>query len=103
MWATLPRPPQYVSPEPVRPQVTFRNLGERPLTLSWLAPDGQTRNPTVIPPGQQARRNTSIGHRFLITSADGFRKVLDVTRQRESFDLKGPSPVVGEIGDTEDE
>jgi arylsulfatase A-like enzyme len=91
MWAELPAPPKYAPPKPRRPQVTFQNSGDVPLTLFWITADGQEKKTGVIQPGTQTRRNTTLGHRFRVRGPDGFTKSFEVTKQRQSFEIK-PAP-----------
>lgn len=88
LWATLPRPPNYKPPEPQRPQVTFRNRGDVPLTVFWITPDGEDKQTGVIPPGADTLRNTTLGHRFRVTGPNGFNKTFEVKKQNQSFNIK---------------
>ncbi|MDA0281922.1 MAG: sulfatase-like hydrolase/transferase [Planctomycetota bacterium] len=88
MWATLPRPPKYEPPKPRRPQVTFRNRGDVPLTVFWITPDGEEKQTGVIPPGADTLRNTTLGHRFRITGPGGFSQTFEVKTRDQSFDIK---------------
>lgn len=78
MWETLPKPPRYVAadsrpPNVLRPQVTFQNMGDTPVTLFWIKPDGEEQSSGVIPPGTRSQRNTTLGHRFRVRGANGCR------------------------------
>jgi iduronate 2-sulfatase len=63
LWASLPQPPLF-RPEELRPKVYFRNTGTKPVTLSWIRPNGSPREEGVIAPGSQITRNSTLGHRF---------------------------------------
>ena len=83
MWATLPAPPAYVSPQPKRPEITFRNRSDVPLTLFWLKPSGEEQQQGVIRPGSQIRQNTTMGHRFRLRGPDNFSRTFEVKEQRQ--------------------
>lgn len=96
MWSTLPSPPKFIPPKPKRPQITFQNHGDAPLTVFWIRPDGTERPSGVIQPGTSTRRNTSLGHRFRVRGPNGFNQTFRVTRQTQSIPLKPESVPPGD-------
>ena len=95
MWTLLPTPPKYTPPKPRRPQVTFRNRGDEPLTLFWITPDGEEQKKGVIEPGQQMPQTTRLGHRFRVRGPAGFSKTFKVSKPRQRFEIKYESPTDG--------
>jgi iduronate 2-sulfatase len=91
MWAELPTPPEYTPPKARRPQVTFQNRGDVPLTVFWIKPDGDEKNTGVIEPGKKTLRNTTLGHRFRVQGPNGFTRTFEVTKRRQTFAIK-PEP-----------
>lgn len=83
LWERLPQPPAYTPSVGRRPQVTFQNEGLVPVTLWWLKPDGTEVRSGVIDPGKQTRRNTTLGHRFRMTSEGGLDQHFEVTKRQE--------------------
>lgn len=83
LWGTLPQPPAYTPKVVRRPQVTFQNEGLVPVTLWWLKPDGTEVRSGVIDSGKQTRRNTTIGHRFRMTSDEGLDQHFEVTKRQQ--------------------
>ena len=88
LWSTLPEPPKYAPPKPLRPQAIFRNQSTGPLTLFWVTPDGEERRQGVIKPGSQILQNTTRGHLFRIRGPNGFLRSFEIKKQSQIFDIK---------------
>lgn len=87
MWSQLPTPPDFTPPKVQRPQITFQNRGDVPLTLFWMTPNGEEKKRGVIQPHTQTLRNTTLGHLFRIKGPNGFNKTFEVKKQRETFEI----------------
>lgn len=90
MWATLPTPPKYKAaiPKTKRPQVTFQNSTNAPLTLFWIKPNGEEKQTGKIAPGEKTLRNTMIGHRFRVRGPNGIKQTFEVSKQRQLFSIQ---------------
>ncbi len=93
MWTVLPEPPTLT---PLRPQATFKNVGDVPLTLFWIAPEGEELKKAVIKPGRQVPQVSTLGHRFRVRGPDGFSETFEVKKQRQTFEINRTAPIVRE-------
>ena len=74
-----------------RPQLTIVNNGRQTLEIFWLAEKGERKKSGTLAPGERQTIKTTVGHRFLIEGAKGFREVVTVSKAKETHVLRSKS------------
>lgn len=81
----------------VRPEFTVVNEGVQTLDIFWLPEEGERKPSGSLAPGEQLTITTTMGHRFLIEGSNGFRKVITVSKAKETLILSSKPKLDGAV------